>query len=74
MILTALLGLEPNASGGELKIVNPRLPEFLTFLEIRNLNVGKSRIDLDFLRQGDRTFCRVVGQRGEELAVNVSYR
>ena len=74
VILTALLGLEPNASGGEFKIVNPRLPEFLTFLEIRNLSVGKSRIDLDFLRQGDRTFCRVVGQRGEELAVNVSYR
>lgn len=74
LILTALLGLVPDASNGELRIVNPRLPEFLTFLEVRDLRVGNSRIDLDFLRQDDRTFCRVVGQRGEELAVNVSYR
>ena len=74
LILTALLGLEPDASNGELRIVNPRLPEFLTFLEVRDLRIGQSRIDLDFLRQGDRTFCRVVGLKGEELAVNVSYR
>ena len=74
VILTALLGLEPNAANGELRIVNPRLPTFLTFLEVRDLRVGNSRIDLDFLRQDDRTFCRVVGQRGKELAVNVSYR
>lgn len=73
MILTALLGLEPDASNGDLRIVNPRLPEFLTFLEVRDLRVGNSRIDLDFLRQDDRTFCRVVGQRGKELVVNVSY-
>ena len=33
VILTALLGLKPDASSGELRIVNPRLPEFLTFLE-----------------------------------------
>jgi hypothetical protein len=54
--------------------VNPRLPEFLTFLEIRDLRVGKSWLDLDFLRHGDRTSCRVVGRRGEELAVNITYR
>jgi glycogen debranching enzyme len=74
MILTALLGLRPDASGGELKIVHPRLPEFLTFLELRDLRVGGSRLDLDFLRQDDRTSCRVVRQRGDELAVSVTYR
>jgi hypothetical protein len=51
--------------------VNPRLPEFLTFLEVRDLRVGKSRLDLDFLRQGDRTSCRIVGRRGAELSVNI---
>jgi len=71
VILTALLGLKPDAATGELKIVNPRLPEFLTFLEIRDLRVGKSWLDLDFLRHGDRTSCRVVGRRGEELAVSI---
>jgi glycogen debranching enzyme len=74
VILTALLGLRPNASGGELKIMNPRLPEFLTFLEIRDLRIGNSRLDLDFLRQGDRTSCRVVGRRGEELAISITYQ
>ena len=71
VILTALLGLKPDAAKGELRIVNPRLPEFLTFLEVRNLCVGKSWLDLDFLRQGDRTSCRIVGRSGAELSVNI---
>jgi glycogen debranching enzyme len=74
VILTALLGLKPNASGRELKIMNPQLPEFLTFLEVRDLRVGNSRLDLDFLRQGDGTSCRVVGRRGEELAISITYQ
>jgi glycogen debranching enzyme len=74
IILTALLGLKPDGANGELRIENPRLPEFLTFLEIRNLRVGKSWLDLDFLRQDHRTSCRVVGRRGDDLAVNVTYR
>jgi glycogen debranching enzyme len=74
MILTAVLGLQPDAPRGELKIVNPRLPEFLTFLEIRSLRIGKSWLDLDFHRQDDRTSCRVVGRRGEEVAINITHR
>jgi glycogen debranching enzyme len=74
VILTALLGLRPDASSGELRIVDPWLPEFLTFLEVRNLRVGKSWLDLDFLRQGDRISCRVVGRRGEALAISITYR
>jgi glycogen debranching enzyme len=73
VILTALLGLKPDASSGELRIVNPLLPEFLAFLEVRNLRVGKSQVDLDFLHQGDRTSCRVVGRSGEDLAVSITY-
>jgi glycogen debranching enzyme len=71
LILTALLGLKPDVSKRELKIVNPRLPDFLTFLEVRDLHVGNSWLDLDFLRQGDKTSCRIVGRRGSELAVNI---
>jgi glycogen debranching enzyme len=73
VILTALLGLKPDASGGELRIVNPRLPEFLTFLEVRDLRVGKSRLDLDFLRHGLQTSCRVVGRRGEDVAISITH-
>jgi glycogen debranching enzyme len=71
VILTAVLGLKPDGSSGELRIVNPRLPEFLTFLEVRDLRVGKSLLDLDFPRQGDRTSCRVVGRRCEDLALSI---
>ncbi len=74
LILTAMLGLRPDANGAELKIVNPQLPEFLTYLEVRDLRVGKSWLDLDFVRRDDRTSCRVVGRRGEELAINIAYR
>ncbi len=74
VILTALLGLRPDAPNGELRIENPRLPKFLTLLELRNLRVGKSWLDLDFLRQDDRTSCRIVGRRGEELTVSITYR
>jgi glycogen debranching enzyme len=73
VILAALLGLKPDASGKELRIVNPRLPEFLTFLEVRNLRVGNSQIDMDFLRQGDRTSCRVVGRKGEDMTVSITH-
>jgi len=73
VILTALLGLKPDASSGELRIVNPRLPEFLTFLEVRDLRVGKSRLDLDFLRHGLQTSCRVVGRRGEDVAISITH-
>lgn len=73
VILTGLPGLNPDASSGELRILNPRLPEFVTFLEVRNLRVGKSQLDLDFLRQGDRTSCRVVRRTGEDLAVSITY-
>jgi glycogen debranching enzyme len=71
LILTALLGLKPDASNGELRIVNPWLPEFITVFEVRDLRVGKSSVDLDFFRQADRTSCRIVGTRGEGLAVSI---
>ena len=74
LILTALLGLCPDAANRELKIVNPCLPDFLTQIEIRNLRIGKTSLDLDFLRQHDRTSCRVVASRGEDLAISVIYR
>ena len=73
IILTALLGLKPDATSRELKIVNPCLPEFLTFLEVRNLRVGKGWLDLDFLREGDTTSCRIVGRRGQKISVSVIY-
>jgi len=74
LILTSVLGIRPSAHRKELNILNPMLPEWLDVLRIRNLRVGKSRVGLDFTRQGSRTFCNVVDIEGEKLLVNVAFR
>jgi glycogen debranching enzyme len=74
LLLTSVLGIRPTASRKELNIVNPMLPEWLEFLRIRNLRVGNSRVALDFIREGTRTFCNVVDVSGEKLLINVAFR
>ncbi len=71
LFLTSILGIRPTAPRKELNIVNPRLPDWLDHLHIRNLRVGNSRVALDFTRSGSRTFCNVVGVEGDKLLVNV---
>ena len=74
LLLVSVLGIRPSAPRKELNIINPELPEWLEFLEIRNLRVGRSRVALDFTRRGERTFCNVVHVEGDRLLVNVSFR
>jgi glycogen debranching enzyme len=74
LMLTSILGIRPNAPQRELNIVNPELPEWLNHLQIRNLRIGESRVALDFIREGDRTYCNVVGVEGEPLLVNVAFK
>ena len=74
LLLTSVLGLRPSASRKELNIVNPVLPEWLDFLRIRNLRIGKSRVSLEFTRQGQRSFCNVMDVAGEKLLINVAFR
>jgi len=74
LLLTSILGIRPSAHRKELNIVNPMLPDFLEELRIRNLQIGKSRVGLDFTRRGDRTFCNVVDLHGEKLLINVAFR
>ena len=74
LILTSVLGIRPSAPRKELNIVNPELPEWLDHLYIRNLQIGKSRVGLDFTRHGHRTFCNVVDVEGERLLVNVAFK
>src|SRR5579859_7909735 len=74
LLLTSLLGIRPSASRKELNIVNPVVPDWLSFLRIRNLRIGESRVSLDFSRQGERSFCNVVDVSGEKLLINVAFR
>src|SRR5882724_2183636 len=74
LMLTSVLGIRPSAPRRELNIVNPVLPPWLEYLNIRNMRVGKSRVGLDFTRRGDRTFCNVVDLEGDKLLVNVAFK
>jgi glycogen debranching enzyme len=74
LLLTSVLGIRPSAQRKELNIVNPTLPQWLDHLNIRNLQVGESRVDLDFTRRGDKTFCNVVDIAGEKLLVNIAFK
>ena len=74
LILTSVLGIRPSAHRKELNIVNPKLPDWLDYLHIRNLRIGDCRVGLDFTRRGERTFCNVVDVTGEKLVVNVTFK
>ena len=74
LILTSVLGIRPSAPRKEVTITNPQLPEWIDWLQIRNLKIGNSRLGLDFSRRDHRTFCNVVEVEGDRLAVNVAFR
>jgi glycogen debranching enzyme len=74
LMLTSVLGIRPSAPKRELNILNPTLPDWLDYMQLRNLQVGNSRVGLDFSRRGDRTFCNVVEVEGEKLLVNVAFK
>jgi glycogen debranching enzyme len=73
LLLTGLLGLQPNADRGELAIVDPHLPPFLQTLRIENLRIGSSRVALDFKRDGERTHCNVVDVQGKEVKISIVF-
>ena len=73
LLLTAALGLRPNAAKHELRVVNPMLPEWLHWLRLHHLQVGGSQVSLEFSRRNDRTFCNLLDLQGERLAVSVDY-
>ena len=59
-LLTTLLGLEPDAFEYTLRIVRPTLPQGVNRVEVHGLEVGKSRTDLLFERDGDQVAVRVL--------------
>jgi glycogen debranching enzyme len=63
-LLTLTLGLLPEALDGRLRIVRPHLPEFLREVEVRNLAIGGSEVDLDFHRADGTTEVVVKDVRG----------
>ena len=72
LLLQASLGLRANAPMNRLVIRNPRLPEFLSRLDLENLPVGPNKVHLHFQRHGPRTHVDLVDVSGDgKLKVNI---
>jgi glycogen debranching enzyme len=64
-LLEAALGLEFDAARGEIRLRDPRLPEFLNEVVLRDLRLGPSSVDLRVRRHGDEVSLEVVRTRGQ---------
>ncbi len=67
ILISALLGLHPDAEQHRLTLHQPTLPEWLKTLEINGVYVGEHRVHLRFVHVGDRTEIVL----GRENAVDV---
>ncbi len=65
-----ILGLRPDAPNGVLRIVRPRLPEWLRQLQVNGIPIGSNSVDLACRREGDHTFTEIVDVHGN---VQVSF-
>jgi len=63
-LLTAVLGLQLDASTETVRFVYPRLPDFLNEVELRNLRLGSSALDILLHRRGSTVAVNVVGKIG----------
>jgi hypothetical protein len=59
-----MVNLVPNASGNQIRIIDPCLLNSINHLSIQNLRIGQTFLDLEFERSGDTTACRVNKKRG----------
>ncbi|MHC2336090.1 amylo-alpha-1,6-glucosidase [Bradyrhizobium sp. USDA 4454] len=64
-LLEAALGLEFDTVRGEIRLRDPRLPEFLNDVVLRDLRLGASSVDLRLRRHGDEVSLEVLRTRGQ---------
>jgi glycogen debranching enzyme len=64
-LLEAALGLEFDASHGEIRLRNPHLPPFLNEVVLRDLQLGPSSVDLRVRRHGNDVSLEVLRTRGQ---------
>jgi glycogen debranching enzyme len=71
-LLQASLGLSFDPWAREIRLNNPRLPEFLHSVTLRNLRLGPSSVDLAVRRHGAEVSLQVLRNEGH-IAVTGSY-
>jgi glycogen debranching enzyme len=64
-LLEAALGLEFDASRGEIRLHDPRLPAFLNEVVLRDLQLGPSSVDLRLRRHDEEVSLEVMRTRGQ---------
>ena len=64
-LIQASLGIEFDSSRRQIRLRNPRLPDFLDVLRISNLGLAGSSVDLELHRHGDEVSVRVSRTLGE---------
>ncbi|WP_420970068.1 glycogen debranching N-terminal domain-containing protein [Bradyrhizobium sp. B120] len=64
-LLEAALGLEFDTARGEIRLRDPRLPEFLNDVVLRDLRLGASSVDLRLRRHGGEVSLEVLRTRGQ---------
>lgn len=68
-LLQACLGLTFSSNKPQLRFFRPRLPDYLEWLEIKNLRSGNSIVDLAFRRHKYGVAVNVLRKEGDEVAV-----
>lgn len=63
-LLRMMINLVPNAPINELRVIDPKLPDTIDHLSLKNLQIGQTLLDLDFERSNGTTACRVTKKRG----------
>ncbi len=66
-LLQAMLGFQPDAPGGML-YVDPHLPRWMPDLTLRDLRLGSTTFDIQFVRTGDETRFEVTKGPKERVA------
>ena len=69
-LLVEMLGLEPEAGQNRLTLTRPVLPEWLPWVEVRGLRLGRSRFDVHVTRGREGAAVEVLDRQGDaELVV-----
>ncbi len=69
-LVSAMLGLVPDAHDNRLNLINPVLPSWLDWLEVRDLRLRDSSIDFVVSRGSQTAGVELLARRGDaELVV-----
>lgn len=69
-VLFATLGIEPDARRNSLAVRKPNLPDWLDYVEIKGMPIGKHRVSLRFERSSGGTVARVTA-KSRALAITL---